>query len=942
MEEIYKKLNFEPNDGQKRAIETTEGPLLIVAGPGSGKTQCLVLRAVNLLVNEEVPSEDILICTFTEKASLQLKTRIANIIDRLEANVDTSDIIINTIHGFCNDILREFNEYSNKISRGYEVLDELMQKFFVNDNFDQIIENSYDENREKKFLSKWKYKWQTIGSLLKYFNKLTQEMIEPEQLINSNDVFFRELGYAYFKYRELLEEKNYVDFAFQQYYVNELLENENTAQELKDRFKYIMVDEFQDTNYIQEKIIYDLIEKTENICVVGDEDQSLYRFRGATVRNLLEFPKNFPDCERVDLSINYRSHGYIIGFYSEFMTNIEWGKYRFDKYIFPCEENELPFYDSVFKIDGQNQADQAGKVAGFIEGLKEKEIINDYSEVAILLDSVKEKYSKPFMDALAKRDIASYCPRAKMFFKYDEIRYFIGAIMEVLDFDYNQVSFSKSWMSYLENIATDLEDLKENNQYSALFNWIEDKQNSYKEMVANSETSDENLLDLLYQMFQFSPFKEYLEEDGVEKYNLAKMSELLAKFNKFYLKGSSLITFKSINYLKRNLFSSFLYVIHKSGMNEFEDKEKIIQKGAVSIMTIHQSKGLEFPVVIVGNIGKRAMSSGRLDKELKEFKHRPSFEDYSKTTDFDYMRRYYVAFSRAEKFLVLTKYRKRANKRIRPSYKSIRSIEEVNKEEWLDVDIDHKKDPLVKKQFSLTSDILVYDTCPRQYELYKEVSFVSSRTGGNMFGSLVHNCIEDIHNCCLNGEEKILNEDKIEEFFEENYNNLREHLQHTLAPQTKESALRQVINYYKNNEDMINKIDEVELPITVEKPSYYINGKIDLILNEKGNYKLVDFKSQQKIESKKLLKKYKLQMATYSNLIQTKHGVDIKEAYIYWTGEDDPQKAKMPLEIESKDITKADNHFDNVVGKIINNNFNVKEKPSNKICKECDFRYNCD
>ncbi|MGM0411401.1 MAG: ATP-dependent DNA helicase [Bacillota bacterium] len=945
MKEVYEILNFTPNEGQKEAIETTEGPLLMVAGPGSGKTQCLILRTVNLLVNKEIDSEDILICTFTEKAALQLKTRIANMIDRLDIEVDTSDIIINTIHGFCNDILQEFNEYSNEVDRGYEVLDEITHKFFINDNFDEIVDDSLDESRENKYFNKWKYKWQTIGNLISYFNKLTQELIEPEELINSNSIFFEELGYAYKNYKDILEEKNYVDFAFLQYYVNELFKIDKIAEKLKERFKYIMVDEFQDTNYIQEKIINKFAEKHSNICVVGDEDQSLYRFRGATVRNLLEFPKKYPDCTTVNLNINYRSHEYIIGFYNSFMQNIDWDEYRFDKTIIPCEENRKKAYESVFKIEADDKKEQADKIADFVKEIKENELINDYSEVAILLDSVKERYSSPLIEALSKLDIPSYCPRARMFFNYDEIKLFIGAIMRIFNYDcdniFNQAGSIQNWNNYLENIKYKLNNLEKENNYDNFFKWIKEKRNEYKYMINEKGTSDENLLDLLYQMFEFEPFQSYLYDDGVRKYNLAKLSDLLSKFNKFYLKRSSLITHKSINYIKGTLFNSFLYVLYKTGVNEYEDKENIIKKGAVSIMTIHQSKGLEFPVVISGSIGKRARGSGKLDEELEQFKQRPPFEDYDRTTDFDYMRRFYVAFSRAEDFLILTTHRGKANKRIRPSYKRLKDIEEVDKDELEEVEINKKEDSLIKKQFSLTSDILVYDTCPKQYELYKEIDFVSSRTGGGMFGSLVHNCIEDIHNHYLNGEEDKLNVDVIKEFFYENYNNLVEHLQHDLAPKTKQWALKQVLNYYVNNKSELKKVNEAEMPVAIEKDDYYINGKIDLVLNDSGNYELVDFKSQKKIESPNLLKKYELQMATYSNLIKQKYGIEVKDAYIYWAGEKDPSDAKMSLEIEDEDVKKADDHFDNIVNKIQNKEFEVEETPPRKICRECDFRYAC-
>ncbi|MCC3145800.1 ATP-dependent helicase [Halanaerobium sp. Z-7514] len=941
MNDIYNLLDFKPNKEQQKAIETTEGPLLMIAGPGSGKTQSLILRTVNLLANKKVPAKDILVCTFTEKAALQLKTRIANMIDNLDYKIDTSDIMINTIHGFCNEILREFTDVHPHLDRGFEVLDEVMQKFFINDNFKKILRDSTDESRRKKYLNKWKYKWRTIEGLIKYFNKLTQELISPEELVFSGDKFFEELGYAYQNYRDLLSEKNYVDFAFLQYYLNDLLENKKTEEELKNRFKYIMVDEFQDTNYIQEKIIYKLIEKTNNICVVGDEDQSLYRFRGATVRNLLEFPKHFPEAEKVNLTINYRSHQQIIDIYNRFMKSLKWGNARFNKTIKPCRQNRMPLYNSVFKIDEFDKERQAKKVANFIEDLKTREVINDYSEVAILIDSVKGKYSDSFINALGNKGIRSNCPRAKNYFNYEEIRYILASFIYIFKFDKETVSYANDWRLYLEEIKAELTELLKKDKYSNFSNWLEQKKAYYKEIVEKKETTDENLLDLMYQMFEFEPFKRYLDDNSLSKYNLGIMSDLLAKFNKFYLKESQIITFRNAEYIPQRLFQSFFYVLHRTGLNEYEDREKILIKNHVSIMTIHQAKGLEFPVVIVSNLGKRTMQSGKLDKKLKEFKHRDSFEAEHKINDFDYMRKYYVAFSRAENFLVLSKYRKNANPKVRPVYNMVKNLEEIEKNDWNQVKIHAKENSKLKKQYSLTTDVLVYDTCPRQYNFYKESGFTSSRRGGALFGSLVHETIEDVNKYYLKDNSEELSDDKVQGWFENNYDNLREHMQQSLAPNIKKEALNQIIRYYKNNQDLIGKISESELNISIEKPDYFISGKIDIIIDDDGKYKLVDLKATKPEESEEKLEQYRLQLATYANLLKDKHGIDIENAMIYYTGAKNQKEAKMNISIEDKDFQKANDKFDNIVRKIKNEEFILKNLPPKKICSECDFRFFC-
>jgi len=942
MDDIYDIINFTPNIQQKEAIEHTEGPLLMIAGPGSGKTQSLILRTVNLIINKNVDPGDILVCTFTVKAAMQLKTRIANIIDKLGYQIDTSDIIINTIHGFCNEVLREYTDIHPKIDRGYEQLDEITQKFFINDNFDYIIKNSIDESRDNKYLSKWDYRWRTIENLIKYFNKLTQELINPEKLILSDKTFFNELGHAYRNYKKLLSKKNYVDFAFLQYYLLDLLENNETQEELQSRFKYIMVDEFQDTNYIQERLLYKLIEKTNNICVVGDEDQSLYRFRGATVRNLLEFPKHFPNCKRVNLNTNYRSHAQIIDVYNDFMKTINWGKNRFNKNIKPCKDNYLPFYNSTFKIDGSGQKMQAEKVANFIKELKTKNIINDYSEVVILIDTVKSKYSDHFIKALAEKGIKSNCPRARNFFSYDEIIFSLAIFLYIFNLKPSQVSLTKAWREYLENIQLELINLLEEDEYIELKRWLDKKRAYFETIINDKKTSNENVLDILYQAFKYEPFKSYLNTNSLSKYNLGIMSDLLSKFNKFYLSGTQVITFNNLDYISNNFFQNFFYVLHRTGLNEYEDREKILLKDHVSIMTIHQAKGLEFPVVIVSNLGKRTMQSGQLDKELKDFKHREPFENYSKINDYDYMRQYYVAFSRAENFLVLSKYRNNTNPKIRTTFNKLKNVEEINRDDWNNLNITPKDQFQLKKQFSLTSDILVYDTCPRQYDLYKESGFTASRKGGALFGSLIHETIEDINKFYMENPNDNLKEEIIKKWFEKNYNNLKEHMQQSLSPSIKNAAYNQIVNYHENNKSLIRKINKAELSINIERPEYFINGKIDIIVDDNGKYKLIDLKATKPEESKEKIEQYKMQLATYSNLVKEKHDIEIDEALIYYTGANKPDDSLINLKLDNLEYQKANKKFDEIAEKINNQEFNLIEVPSNKVCKECDFRFYCD
>jgi DNA helicase-2/ATP-dependent DNA helicase PcrA len=281
-----KSLLDDLNSGQQEAAESTEGRVLIIAGPGSGKTLTLVRRTMNILEKNLAKPEEIVLCTFTEKAALELRDRVRTTASDIDYLGDMSSLRVGTLHGIANEFVEEFR-HRTPLGNNFEVLDDLTQKLFIFDKFNEIV----PEPIGSKYFGKWSTKWSTIKELLPYFDKITEELIDPEILAASEDPFLSQLGIAYREFERLLWESNKVDFAhLQKIFVN-LLRDPEVGPTVIARVKYVMVDEYQDTNHIQELIVDLLSSGTGNLCVVGDEDQALYRFRGATVRNILELGK---------------------------------------------------------------------------------------------------------------------------------------------------------------------------------------------------------------------------------------------------------------------------------------------------------------------------------------------------------------------------------------------------------------------------------------------------------------------------------------------------------------------------------------------------------------------------------------------------------------------------------------------------------------------------
>ena len=228
-----------------------------------------------------------------------------------------------------------------------------------------------------------------------------------------------------------------------------------------------------------------------------------------------------------------------------------------------------------------------------------------------------------------------------------------------------------------------------------------------------------------------------------------------------------------LKFLRGHLFSSFLRFLHDGGINEYEDPDAPFPKDHVQIMTIHQSKGLEFPVVAVGSLTQNINTQKKIDQTLSNYFEKPPFEPSARITGFDRMRLHYVAFSRAEKLLVLTNGTPdRPKDHFAPIWDGLPQWPAVSKELIASQSWNHADRIPPKKSYSFTGDLKVYETCPRQYQMYKYLEFAPSRTVMVFFGLLVHQTIEDIHRCQLDGLGNTVSVQWIEEKFSFNYRSL--------------------------------------------------------------------------------------------------------------------------------------------------------------------------
>ena len=416
------------NSAQRQIVGHVDGPLLVVAGPGSGKTHSIVLRALNLLLHGRAVPRQLVLCTFTEKAAFEMRDRLSAAAQKVGYVGELSEISVSTIHGLCNDIISR-HRHRTPLGSNYEILDDLTQLLFIFEHFDDIIGPAEDGT----YLGRWRTRWTAIEGARNYFDKITEELVEADRLDQSEAPFLQHVARAYRAYEHAMQENNLIDFAHLQATVHGLLSDPAHRSAVTEGISYVMVDEYQDTNYIQEQILLRLTEHNLNLCVVGDEDQSLYRFRGATVRNILEFPQRLEECTVIKLTTNYRSHMHITHRYDRWMASADWSNpsgvpFRYDKTVESDPQTNYPNYPAVLSIWGSDRRDEARRFADLVQFLKQNNVISDYSQIALLLHSVRQEHSGPYIGALEERGIRSFCPRARAFFDNDEVRDMVACL----------------------------------------------------------------------------------------------------------------------------------------------------------------------------------------------------------------------------------------------------------------------------------------------------------------------------------------------------------------------------------------------------------------------------------------------------------------------------------------------------------------------------------
>ncbi len=401
------------NDAQRLAVETTEGPLLVLAGAGSGKTRVLTTRVAHLIRNKGVPPHQILAITFTNKAAQEMKDRVAAMVPE-----SVRDLWVCTFHAACMRILRRQAAFAG-YSRGFSVYDEGDQLTVIKDCLKNL------DIDEKRFPSR---------AICSTITQAKNRLVSPEEFEEqAYDYYTRVAARVYRLYQEKLKDSNALDFDdILMVTVRLFREQPHVLRFYRNRFQYILVDEYQDTNHAQYVLVNLLAGDHRNICVVGDPDQGIYSWRGADISNILDFEKDYPEARVIVLDRNYRSTRTILEAANQVIKN---NPGRMEKKLWTAAGAGAP----VIVYTGDTERSEAEFVAGRIERLYAGGNMS-YRDMAVFYRT--HAMSRAIEEVLVRRGIPYRVVGGLRFYDRKEIKDLI-AYLRLVDNPMDAVSLAR-------------------------------------------------------------------------------------------------------------------------------------------------------------------------------------------------------------------------------------------------------------------------------------------------------------------------------------------------------------------------------------------------------------------------------------------------------------------------------------------------------------------
>lgn len=899
---------------QKIAIEHTKGNLQIIACAGSGKTETVSRRIANLVKQGE-PASSIVAFTFSEKAAEELKARIRRILDQeCPKKADFGEMYIGTIHSFCMFMLKELEPKY----KGFDVLDEAKRVAFVS-----VPDNYYGKLRLVGFekedgLGKYKI----IRKFLSSADVVRAESVNPSKL--GNERFAKALE----DYISLLDEEHYFDFeSLIDTLVRLLDDRPEMKKQLNERVKHLIVDEYQDVNRLQEKLISLMAKGCTTLCVVGDDDQCIYNWRGSEIDNIRLFSRRYPKVTQIPLEENFRSTAGIIHSAASLIRN---NQNRIEKTMKPpvvtinnYEEGDLTVQH--YEAEAQELESIPVKIAelmgaDFMDRSKTPVSLS-LGDIAILTRTNEDaaKVSR----VLDEHGIQCIVVGGESVFTTAEVTLSLNCLRHLFLDESNQTassrpdSLSQAYASvFAKKNYPEADPKKFSKRLLAL-----------KQEVEKIKTKEKDYLAGGIQPFYLATLECFgagdFEFSEALNYNLAVLSEAISDYETVWKR------------LKASQFKYFNAFVSAYAFGRYSEKQHndVGLIDAVKVMTVHRAKGLEFPVVFMpGLVKKRTPNPELLYIEETLYPK----ERYIGNED-DERRVWYTAMTRSMKYLFLSSSKKREGRT--KDYQPHPFIEEIDRKYFSEHKPLQKKRSGHPKRIQAThflptsfSEISAFERCGYEYQLRHVFGYNVGVPTAFGYGAQIHNLLNIIHK---KYKGKPPTEKQIEELFEHNF-----YMRYALGKALdgfRKAALTVVKNYVRLHGKEFGMVLQTEKNFELMVADALVTGQIDLLkkIDAKGNVagiEIVDFKTENTSEYNP---NHELQLRLYALACLESLGLDPKKATVHHLDKNTREEVDISKPALEKTKQTIKLQIDGIAG------HKFKARPKQKLCVACDYKNIC-
>ncbi len=955
------------NQEQKEAVEYGDGPLLIIAGAGTGKTTVVTERIKYLISSGKAHPQEILGLTFTEKASREMEERID-----VALPYGTTQMWISTFHAFCDRVMR--NEAINiGLDPGFRLMTEAETILFFRKNLFKF---------ELKYFRPLGNPTKFISGMLQHFSRLKDEDVTPAQYFAwVNDQFpisndqsnpkskiqnpienngeiakYLELAKAYRTYEELKVKEGVADYS-------DLISNtlklfrtrKHILKRYQDQFKYVLIDEFQDTNFAQNEMAILLAGERKNITVVGDDDQAIYRWRGAAISNIIQFRKQFPKAKIIVLTKNYRSTKEILDRSYDLVNNNNPDRLEVAEKI----DKKL---ESVRRINGEKVEviyaerveNEAEEVARTIKTLNFK-LKNEWKDFAILVRA--NNHAEPFVRALAHSGIPYQFLGPGQLFRQPEVKDLIAYLKVLYNFEDSIAMYRVLVADWLGISARDV---------AALLIHAKKYGQSVFEACESMATSDQitKLVDMIHRHLGLIKKETagqilyyFLQDTGLLQqltvYKTVKEEKVANNIAKFFNK---LKTYE-IEHEDASIYAVVDWIDMSMNLGESPLATDMdwTENNAVNILTIHSAKGLEFPIVFLVNLVAARFPT----TERKEQIPIPDqlIKEILPTGDFhmqEERRLFYVGMTRARDHLYFTaaKYYGEGKREKKPSpfiteamgegMSNVKfPISNENKQQLtlLDWEKTEEKEKQIVRQpvtYLSYSQLSTFETCPLQYKYRYILRIPVPPSAALTFGDTMHKTIKAFYE--LVKQDMHPTKDTLVRLLDDYWNSVG-YGDKGYEEKMKKQGVKLLTEFYEKGYDPTRIPTDLEQPFKIKiTPTLKLGGKIDRVdtLTD-GKIEIIDYKTGQAPKGRDVTQD--LQLTVYA-LAATDDGIYKKPpekvivSFYFFEGQE-----KISATRSQEQLSKATEEIAKKADEISRSDF--KPTPG-KHCDFCEFRLICE